>query len=225
VRTESPSEYTSLPWPHELPLVLRAQGHQEVEGPNALRTGRPEVAAATRVTRTRVLEAAVGPREDKAARLAPRDPVVRNDRVRNDRVLGRVAGQSAAVDLIPNRGRAPRGALRLAIRGSDLVRALDRVPGPARPLQVPVTKAVAAAVAAVVAAVVPAPAVRPVSRVLGRNAMIVPRIAVQGPLVIPGRGVQPTGPADLRPNGIPAPSGTPSSERDGGVWPGGARAR
>jgi hypothetical protein len=212
VSTESPSEYTSLPWPHELPLVLRAQGHQEVEGPNALRTGRPEVAAATRVTRTRVLEAAVGPREDKAARLAPRDPVVRNDRV-----LGPVAGQAAAVDLIPNRGRAPRGALRRAIRESDLVRALDRVPGPARPLQVPVTKAVAA--------VVPAPAVRPVSRVLGRNAMIVPRIAVRGPLVIPGRGVQPTGPADLRPNGILAPSGTPSSERDGGVWPGGARAR
>ena len=211
--TESPSEYTSLPWPHELPLVLRAQGHQEVEGPNALRSGRPEVAAATRVTRTRVLEAAVGPREDKAARLAPRDPVVRNDRV-----LGRVAGQAAAVDLIPIRGRTRRDALRRAIRGSDLVRALDRVPGPARPLQVPVTKAVAAAV-------VPAPAVRPGSRVLGRNAMIVPRIAVQGPLVIPGRGVQPTGPADLGPNGIPAPSGTPSSERDGGVWPGGARAR
>ena len=210
--TESPSEYTSLPWPHELPLVLRAQGHQEVEGPNALRTGRPEVVAATRVTRTRVLEAAVGPREDKAAHLAPRDPVVRNDRV-----LGPVAGQVAAVDLIPIRGRARPGALRRAIRESDLVRARDRVPVPARPLQVPVTMAVAAAV--------PAPAVRPASRVLGRNAMIVPRIAVQGPLVIPGRGVQPAGSADLRPNGILGPSGTLSSERDGGVWPGGARAR
>jgi hypothetical protein len=212
VRPESPSEYTSLPWPHELPLVLRAQGHQEEEGPNALRTGRPEVVAATRVPRARVLEAAVGPREDKAVRLARRDPVVQNDRVPEP-----VVGQAAAVDPIPIRGRALRGAPRRAIRESDLVQGRDRVPGLARPLRVPATAAVAAAV--------PAPAVRPVSRVPGRNAMIVPRVAAQGPVVIPGRRVQPTGPVVLRPNGILALSGTRSSEKDGGVWPAGARAR
>ena len=217
MRPESPSEYTSLPWPHELPLVLRAQGHQEEEGPNALRTGRPEVVAATRVPRARVLEAAVGPREDKAARLARRDPVVQNDRVQNDRVPEPVVGQAAAVVPIPIRGRALRGAPRRAIRESDLVQGRDRVPGLARPLRVPATAAVAAAV--------PAPAVRPVSRVPGRNAMIVPRVAAQGPVVIPGRRVQPTGPVVLRPNGILALSGTRSSEKDGGVWPAGARAR
>ena len=227
MRPESPSEYTSLPWPHELPLVLRAQGHQEEEGPNALRTGRPEVVAATRVPRARVLEAAVGPREDKAARLARRDPVVQNDRVQNDRVQNDrvqndrvpepVVGQAAAVVPIPIRGRALRGAPRRAIRESDLVQGRDRVPGLARPLRVPATAAVAAAV--------PAPAVRPVSRVPGRNAMIVPRVAAQGPVVIPGRRVQPTGPVVLRPNGILALSGTRSSEKDGGVWPAGARAR
>ena len=217
MRPESPSEYTSLPWPHELPLVLRAQGHQEEEGPNALRTGRPEVVAATRVPRARVLEAAVGPREDKAARLARRDPVVQNDRVQNDRVPEPVVGQAAAVDPIPIRGRALRGTPRRAIRESDLVQGRDRVPGLARPLRVPATAAVAAAV--------PAPAVRPVSRVPGRNAMIVPRVAAQGPVVIPGRRVQPTGPVVLRPNGILALSGTRSSEKDGGVWPAGARAR
>ena len=217
MRPESPSEYTSLPWPHELPLVLRAQGHQEEEGPNALRTGRPEVVAATRVPRARVLEAAVGPREGKAARLARRDPVVQNDRVQNDRVPEPVVGQAAAVVPIPIRGRALRGAPRRAIRESDLVQGRDRVPGLARPLRVPATAAVAAAV--------PAPAVRPVSRVPGRNAMIVPRVAAQGPVVIPGRRVQPTGPVVLRPNGILALSGTRSSEKDGGVWPAGARAR
>ena len=216
MRPESPSEYTSLPWPHELPLVLRAPGHQE-ERRNGLRPPHPEVGAATKVPRARVLEAVVGPREDRDAHLARRDPVVRNDLVRNDLVPEALAGQAAAVDPIRIRGRGLRGESRPVIRENDLMQGRDRAPGRARPLRVPATPAVAAAV--------PAPAVRPASRVPGRNAMIVPRPAAQGPVVIRGRGVQPAGRVVLRLSGILALSGTRLFERGGGVWLAGVRAR